>query len=240
VVSSVNGRGVQSGSKATNEAHTPLSLPCSCCRMFGGLAMINAVGDHATLADLWFFTPSIAQWTLVSGGPTGVAWSAFQYGQFRVPSSKSSVPSRHSHSMSIDVNAGRIYITGGSTDVAQSFLLSDQWSYDIASNTSTWIGGSASTTASSAYPPSTGIAYARLIAYGRNALGGASWVDVSGGLWWGMGFTQQDYCNGRCSAGVIIGSPALLHNAMLTSLCSMLFVQISGSCLLSLRGYSQS
>jgi hypothetical protein len=130
----------------------------------------------------WFYTPSIGQWALVSGQPTEIAWSASQYGSFRVPSTSNSLSTRWDHSASIDVASDIIYVVSGVTDSKYSLYLSDVMAYNIGSAEWSWIGGENQQNPTSVYPSAPG-GFGVGAMYHRTATAsGLSFVDPSGAL----------------------------------------------------------
>jgi hypothetical protein len=81
--------------------------------------------------------------------------------------------------------------------VAVSVLLCCSWSYDIASNVSTWINGGASIAPAAMYPSVQGLSSGQVIANGPGASSGFAFVDPSGSLWYGYGSSGFGFCNGR-------------------------------------------
>jgi hypothetical protein len=70
--------------------------------------------------------------------------------------------------------------------------------YDLSLNQSVWIGGSSSANSMGNYPLMQGMSGGLWNASSRGVSGNAAFVDLSGGLWFGLGLTANSmYCNGE-------------------------------------------
>ncbi len=143
--------------------------------LFGGF-------DNDYHNDLWKYSPSINQWTWVSGtnSPNDVG----TYGSQGVPSTSNAPASRAGATGWIDAS-GNFWVFGGTattSDISVPYgieALNDLWKYNPSTNEWTWINGS-STTAVGNY----GTKGVEAPGNSPGARGGAmGWADNSGNMW---------------------------------------------------------
>jgi hypothetical protein len=82
--------------------------------------------------------------------------------------------------------------------------------YDVATNLTTWLGGSSGdpSVLPAGYPyPPKGSAGGAVIAYGMGVVGGGAWIDWAGGLWYGYGSSTNFMCNGECTTRIFDSVP---------------------------------
>jgi hypothetical protein len=127
------------------------------------------------------------------------------YGRIRVPAASNRMPGRRDFAAAIDKSAGVIFISGGlGTDNSNDAYLADVWSFNVNSKLFAFIGGTTAVNggAMGAYPAVKGFDGGELRPARPNNYAGNAWVDPSGGLWFGMGASQnfelrrEQGCNG--------------------------------------------
>jgi hypothetical protein len=123
-------------------------------------------------------------WTLVVGGRDAPAWSSSLGGQFRVPSSSNVIAARFGHAMAMDLAANRFYAVAGAS-ASGGIYAADVMSYDIATNTSTFMAGQAAQSVA-AYYPATGKGTGSLTTSNAAVALPVALVDTSGSLYWGQ------------------------------------------------------
>ena len=158
--------------------------------LFGGAGRVsNMDGD---LNDLWKYDPTTQFWTWISGSNTRNA--AGNYGTQGVPAISNEPRSRHEGVTWIDTN-GKLWLFGGYSDAPGIFgTLNDLWQYDPTTNEWTWMSGSSTPDAASAYG-TLGVAAPGNIPGAR--LAPVSWRDSTGRFWLFGGRTHpsNDYFN---------------------------------------------
>jgi len=138
-------------------------------------------GGGLTANDLWMYDPTSALWTWVNGSTAATADVTAAYGTQGVAAAGNTPGSRQGAATWTD-NAGHLWLFGGSIydSSVQSGLFADLWSYDIASNLWTWVGGANSQNA-------IGMNGSEGIAAAGNTPGGRSepgfWTDHAGRFW---------------------------------------------------------
>ena len=145
--------------------------------LFGGCSSNCNGGSN----DLWEFSPSTNEWTLVNGGGQTV------YGTKGVPAAANVPPGRWGASSWID-SSGKLWLFGGhdffDTD-DNDFYFNDLWNYNPATKEWTWVNGTNSwqdygVTGTQGIPDPANVPSGRY--------GAVSWIDSSGNLWLFGGF----------------------------------------------------
>jgi hypothetical protein len=131
----------------------------------------------------------------VTGGGATVTQQTDVYGSFRVPSPDNIMGSRFGARAVIDLRANRLYRAGGSSNV---IYVSIVWMYDLLTNQSAVLLGSTDVNTPGNYPPDIGVG--ELNAFGIPTYTSLSWMDPSGGFWYGFGSMTAGSCNGQKSA----------------------------------------
>jgi hypothetical protein len=137
-----------------------------------------------------YFTPAVGMWTLVVGGRDAPAWSSSLGGQFRVPSPSNVIAARFGHAMAMDYAANRFYVVAGVTTLTGGYI-ADVMSYDIATNTSTFMAGQAAQSVAPYYP-ATGKGTGSLATSNAAVALPVALVDTSGSLYWGQSCLTED------------------------------------------------
>jgi len=158
--------------------------------LFGGETLNSAATASVELNDLWYFTPSVTQdpttkanvysgaWTLVTSGTVNGGGT---YGTMGTAASTNYPGARISAQAWVDTS-GTVWLFGGSgyDSASSTGSLNDMWSYNIASNTWTWVAGS-NIIGAAEVTGTQGTAAANNTPSAR--LGTSGWVDASGTLW---------------------------------------------------------
>lgn len=98
---------------------------------------------HSTncLGDLWKYTPSTNEWTLVKG--SNAINVAPNHGTLNVVNSSNNPGSRNAP-YCWKGNDGNLYMFGGAGGATGTDWINDTWKFDIAANNWVWVGGSSS------------------------------------------------------------------------------------------------
>jgi 3D (Asp-Asp-Asp) domain-containing protein len=138
-------------------------------------------GGGLTANDLWMYDPLSGLWTWVSGSTAATGDVTAVFGTQGVAAAGNTPGARQGAATWAD-NSGHLWLFGGSVydSSLQTGLFGDLWSYDIASNQWTWIGGTDTTNATGTNG-SLGIAATGNTPGGRTEMG--FWTDHSGRFW---------------------------------------------------------
>jgi N-acetylneuraminic acid mutarotase len=146
--------------------------------LFGGQGC-DSTGNEDELNDLWKFSPSIGQWTWISG--SNIAGQFGIYGTLGVASS-SNVPGGRDSSASWIDSGGNLWLFGGYgyDSTGDEDELNDLWNFNVSTSEWTWVSGS-----KIAAQPGK---YGTLGSPGKNNIPGgrqnaANWIDSSNNLW---------------------------------------------------------
>ncbi|MFN5371125.1 MAG: kelch repeat-containing protein, partial [Bacteroidia bacterium] len=138
---------------------------CGWTDLEGNLWLFGTFHNGITKNDLWKYTIATNQWTWMKG--SNVDDDQGSYGVLGVPDINNCPPSRGHSSAWTDLN-GDLWLFGGFFPKGESVAYDDVWRYSIATNTWTWMGGSAG---SNSIPPIHGV------------LGEPSSTNTPGGRW---------------------------------------------------------
>ncbi|MGO8718802.1 MAG: kelch repeat-containing protein [Acidobacteriaceae bacterium] len=142
--------------------------------LFGGMAGYN---------DLWKYSPATNTWTWMGGPDQG-----FQPGVYGTKgvAAPGNLPWFRDSAVSWTDAAGNFWLFGGEPDAPVD--LNDLWKYSPATNLWTWMNGSDNSCPANVYGTF------KVFAPGNTPggrVGGASWTDKSGNLWF---FGGDDFC----------------------------------------------
>ncbi len=157
--------------------------------LFGGYG--TTAQGNGSFYDLWKFTITTNQWTLIKGD--GTLSAAPQYGTLGVASNENTPGGRH-FAESWKDSDGKFWLFGGSraggsyVDIPHN----DLWSYDPVTNQWTWAKGDNTAYANNVYG-TKGIAAPENKPGARYDL--ASWIDISGSLWLFGGYDSYNRLN---------------------------------------------
>lgn len=163
--------------------------------LFGGLGCDSSgSGLHGMLNDLWEYSPSIGQWTWVTGSnimnDTGV------YGTQGVAAPANVPPARTSATSWTDAG-GNLWVFGGEgvdTPTHSIHRFNDLWKYSPSNNQWTWVAGSNIFDAPGVYG-TQGVAAATNVLGARAAT--SAWKDSGGNVWLFGGYQYDDSTNTR-------------------------------------------
>ena len=146
--------------------------------LYGGYGYDSA-GTLGYLSDLWEYSPSIGEWTWVSG--SDIANQPGVYGTQGMTAS-TNVPGARSGAVSWKDANGKLWLLGGHGDDSKGTLgeLNDVWEYSPSSGEWTWVGGSDTANPSGVYG-TEGTTAAANLSGGRE--GATDWTDSKGNLW---------------------------------------------------------
>jgi hypothetical protein len=168
--------------------------------MFGGWGYDISSQVEYFFNELWMFSPSTKQWTLMGGNPTKEGSACFfstmlyylgcgepgTYGTLLTPSS-ANMPGGREGAMGWTDNNGKLWLYGGQGfDVNGQFDdLNDMWVFDTNAGQWTWMGGPS--TVYGYYAAPTGVYGSLSVPSGNNIpttrYSGTTWKDNSGNLW---------------------------------------------------------
>jgi N-acetylneuraminic acid mutarotase len=167
--------------------------------LFGGESLNSAGTASVDLNDLWYFTPSVTQdattkayvysgtWTQVA---SGAANTGGVYGT-QGTAATTNYPGARINAQAWVEGTGKIWMFGGSgiDGSGNSGALNDMWSYDISSNSWTWVAGSSIISAAEV-AGTLGTAASGNTPSAR--LGTSGWTDTSGTVLWLFGGSGTD------------------------------------------------
>lgn len=153
-----------------------------------GASGIPGPGGAGSLNDLWKYSPSLGQWTWMSGGNT--TYENGVYGTRGIAASANKPGSRYEAVSWTDAQGNLWLFGGGGNAASNSGTLNDMWKYDPVSNQWTWMNGD-STIGQRGIYGTQGIPAAVNKPGAR--YGAQSWTDGSGNLWLfgGVGYTDE-------------------------------------------------
>jgi hypothetical protein len=136
--------------------------------LFGGRG-IDSTGTNGNLNDLWQYSPTVKNWTWVSGSQTANAPSV--YGTEGIPSTANTPGGRYGAVSWLD-NSGNLWLFGG--------VDNDLWKFDPKVKDWTWMSGNKTANAPGLYgtegiPSKTNVPGSRFAP--------VTWVDGNGNLW---------------------------------------------------------
>ena len=145
--------------------------------LFGGNGL--TASSSGLLNDLWKYSPSVGEWTWMSGSNSGGASGI--YGTQGTPAA-GNVPGARQYASSWTDSSGDLWLFGGedyNTNESLSYL-NDLWMYASSSGEWTWMGGSDSEMASGVYGTQGTPAAGNMPGARYSAVSG---TDASGNLW---------------------------------------------------------
>lgn len=147
--------------------------------IFGGFGFASNGGATGSLNDLWEFSPSIDQWTWVSGSNTISAVPT--YGTIGVPA-VTNVPGARQGASAWTDGSGNLWLFGGNgvDNVGNSGSLNDLWKFTPSTDQWTWVSGSNTVNAVPSYG-TMGVSAATNVPGARQYT--SAWTDSSGNLW---------------------------------------------------------
>lgn len=145
--------------------------------IFGGYGF-PAGSDAGYLNDLWKYTPSVNQWTWISGDTT-IDQSGI-YGIKGIAAAANKPGARHSSTGWIDTSGNLLLFSGWVPPIGSTDAVNDWWSYNPSTNLWTWISGNNSVNQQSIYGAKGVFAPENTPGSRHSSL---SWMDASGSLY---------------------------------------------------------